>query len=65
MYDLLSFLATIAVVPLPMKGSNIISLGLLPAKMHGSMSSGGNTAKCAPLYGLGGIDHTERLFFFG
>src|SRR5690606_1932439 len=32
-----------------------------PAKMHGSIRSGGNTAKCAPLKGFVGMDQTVRL----
>ena len=35
----------------------------LPALIHGSIRSGGNTAKCDPLYGLLVTDQTDRLFF--
>lgn len=33
----------------------------VPARMQGSMSLGGKTAKCAPGYGAVGIVQTERL----
>ena len=33
--------------------------------MQGSINSGGNVAKCAPLYGFLVTDHTDLLFFFG
>ena len=48
-----------------MKGSKIISPFSLPALIQGSINSGGNTAKCAPLYGLFVTDQTDRLFFVG
>src|SRR5690606_872908 len=32
-----------------------------PARIHGSIRSGGNTAKCAPLKGFVGMDQTVRL----
>ena len=63
MYALPCFLATIAVVPDPINGSRTISPSRDPASIHGSIKSGGNTAKCAPLYGLLVIVQTSRLFF--
>src|SRR5690606_38396718 len=33
---------------------------LVPARMHRSASSGGNVAKCAPLYGFVAMVQTER-----
>ena len=62
-YDLLFFLATIAVVPDPMNGSKTISPFSLPARIHGVTNSSGYVAKCAPLYGFTVTDQTDRLFF--
>ena len=41
-------LATTPVVPLPANGSSTTPPSGQPAKMHGSISFSGNTAKCAP-----------------
>ena len=54
--------ATRPVVPDPKNGSRTMSPFALPARMHGFMSSSGNTAKCASLYGLVVTVHTDRLF---
>ncbi len=59
-YDRPSFLATIAVVPLPRNGSSTTLATGAPARMHGSMRSGGKVAKWAPLYGFVVTVHTER-----
>src|SRR5690606_13699175 len=55
------FCATRPVVPLPKNGSRTIPPGGDPAKMHGSIRSGGNTAKCAPLKGRVATVQTVRL----
>ena len=48
--------ATPAVVPLPPNGSITAPPAGHPAKMHGSISAGGNVAKWAPLNGRVGTD---------
>ena len=54
--------ATKPVVPAPPKGSRTVpSLGH-PARTHGVIKSGGNTAKCAPVNGFVVTVQTERLF---
>lgn len=58
---LLCCCATSAVVPAPRNGSRTVPFGGHPARMQGSTSSVGYVAKCAPLYGLVLISHTERL----
>src|SRR5581483_201934 len=56
--------ATCAVVPEPMNGSNTVSPGLEPARMHGSINSRGNVAECAPRKGFVVIVQTVRLLRF-
>ena len=48
-----------------MNGSNTISPLFDPALIHGIIKSGGNTAKCASLYGLFVILQTDLLFLVG
>src|SRR3990167_6555898 len=60
---LLSVLATMAVVPEPIKGASTIPPSGQPAKTIGSISFLGNVAKCASANGLVLMDHTVLLFF--
>src|SRR6056300_521237 len=53
--------ATPAVVPEPPNGSSTVPPSGQPARIQGSISSGGNVAKCAPLNAFGGTVHTLRL----
>ena len=57
--------ATIGAVNAPANGSRIVSPGREPALIQRSASSGGNVAKCAPLYGLVAIVQTDRLLRVG
>nr|AKH46655.1 DNA adenine methylase [uncultured marine virus] len=52
---------TSPVVPAPANGSSTTAPRGAPARMHGSMSFGGNVAKCAPLYGRVVTVQTLRL----
>ena len=53
---------TTPVVPLPAKGSSTTPPAGQPAKMHGSISFSGNTAKCAPRNPFVLTLQTLRLF---
>src|SRR4051794_33180824 len=52
--------ATSPVVPAPLNGSRTIPPRREPARMQGSMSFGGNVAKCAPLNGCVATVQTSR-----
>src|SRR5690606_4281921 len=56
--------ATNPVVPEPKNGSSTIPPSGHPASIHGSIKSGGNVAKCAPLNGFVATVHTVRLFLY-
>jgi hypothetical protein len=53
--------ATWSVVPLPANGSSTMPPSGQPARMHGSIRSGGNVAKWAPLYDFVVTVQTDRL----
>ena len=54
-----SWIAASPVVPLPANGSSTVPPGLHPAAMHRSGRSIGYAAKCGPLCGRVGTDHTS------